>query len=382
MKTILYVGYYVDNNIFDEIVKNKVNDMSAARQSFESGILRQLSDCDKIKFKAISYVPDSKLVKIPDTSIINHVAVKHIPIRKKSLLSLVRAMGKFWRFIKHNIPDNSIIIMYAVNPIFMIPLVMLKNKRNLKLVTICSEVPNFRRYGKSLSMRVKKSILTFFNDKFDRYILFTDPMKEVIDIKDKQFLVMEGIANDIPPQVNISKRRNIVMYAGGLHPDNNLDLLIESINKSEKAEECWICGSGPMEEYINAIAKNNSKIKMLGRLNHDEVKKLEKEVKILVNLRDPNIELTKYSFPSKTIEYLASGAEVVSTRLEGIPNEYFKYVTPVDDLISDNLANVFDAIMSLKEEVRIERAKCALDFLRNEKSAKIQTEKIIEFVCR
>ena len=38
-----------------------------------------------------------------------------------------------------------------------------------------------------------------------------------------------------------------------------------------------------------------------------------------VNPRQNNEEFTKYSFPSKTMEYLASGVPVVAYKLDGIP---------------------------------------------------------------
>ena len=52
--------------------------------------------------------------------------------------------------------------------------------------------------------------------------------------------------------------------------------------------------------------------------------------RILVNFRSPNEELTKYSFPSKILEYISSGSLVLSTRLLGIPDEYFSYIVPLD----------------------------------------------------
>ena len=41
-------------------------------------------------------------------------------------------------------------------------------------------------------------------------------------------------------------------------------------------------------------------------------------------------EFTKYSFPSKNMEYLASGTAVLTTRLPGMPAEYYEHVLTID----------------------------------------------------
>ena len=56
----------------------------------------------------------------------------------------------------------------------------------------------------------------------------------------------------------------------------------------------------------------------------------------------------RYSFPSKLFEYLQAGKPVISTRLPGIPADYFTIFRPVD--LADQLS--FDA--SLERALRVE----------------------------
>lgn len=382
--TLLYIGYYMSEQLFDEIVKHKINNMSTARQSLEYGLLKEFSQINDFNIKAISYVPASKEIKIPSESRIGQLSISHIPIIKNRLTSYLKGAWRFWHYLWKEIPKGSAVVMYAVNPIFMFPLSIAKTAKKLTLTTICSEVPKYRRYDKSLAMRFKKSIQTFFNNRFDKYILLTEPMKEVVAVKNKPYMVMEGIAAELPDKPSDSQRKNIVMYAGGLHPDNNLRLLIEACNRSSMVEECWICGSGPQEKDLASLIADNQRIKLLGRRSHEEVKNLEKQVKILINLRDSGNPLTRYSFPSKIIEYLASGAQVISTRLAGIPAEYFDYLHTIDDdrLTADNLADLFNEILSLPEQELQQRASKSLKFLKENKSAEIQSKRIIEFACQ
>ena len=85
--TLLYVGYYMSDQLFDEIVKHKINNMSAARQSLEYGLLKEFSKINDLTIKAISYVPASKEIKIPSESRIGQLSVSHIPIKKDRLTS-------------------------------------------------------------------------------------------------------------------------------------------------------------------------------------------------------------------------------------------------------------------------------------------------------
>ena len=40
---------------------------------------------------------------------------------------------------------------------------------------------------------------------------------------------------------------------------------------------------------------------------------------------------SKYFFPSKMMDYLASGTPTISTKLKGIPEEYFNYCFTIEN---------------------------------------------------
>ena len=82
----------------------------------------------------------------------------------------------------------------------------------------------------------------------------------------------------------------------------------------------------------------------MGNLPSEQVFEYEKKAKLLVNLRDPSVELTKYAFPSKILEYMSSGSAVLTTKLEGIPNEYFSFINTVDNLTYVEVKNAIEKI--------------------------------------
>ena len=71
---------------------------------------------------------------------------------------------------------------------------------------------------------------------------------------------------------------------------------------------------------------------------------------LLVNLRDSRIEYTKLSFPSKMFDYMASGTPVLTTKLDGIPIEYYDYVFSIDSYSSSSIADKIREILKMDEK--------------------------------
>lgn len=377
----LYIGYYVDNQSFDLILKEKINNMSPARQKFEFNIIRGLSESLGDNIDYVSYVPTNGKIVLPRQSELFGAKIDHIHINKESYKSLYAAEKEFMALLK-SLGEEKLkdlcVIMYAVNPTFLRPLLKLRKKYSVKLVTICSEVPALRRYGTSMIAKIKKRILTYYNEKFDGYIFFSERMKEVVNLYQKPYFVLEGIAPEITGHPMTGKR-NIVMYAGGLAKDNKIQLLVDVCKEISELDELWICGAGADQEYVKNAMRQNQKIKYFGRLSNDEVVKLEQKAKVLVNLRSPDEELTNYSFPSKILEYISSGSLVLSTKLGGIPLEYFDYIVAVNGLTFENIKMELKQIFSMSDENYVKKCRDAQKFIIQEKNYRKQAKKIINF---
>ena len=61
------------------------------------------------------------------------------------------------------------------------------------------------------------------------------------------------------------------------------------------------------------------------------------------------MEFTKYSFPSKNMEYMVSGTPILTSKLPGMPKEYYDYVY----LINDNSPK--GVLKSLQETLKNDR---------------------------
>ena len=378
----LYVGYYVEDQTFTEILNRKINNMSVARQKFEYNVIRGMHEQlgDNVSF--VSYVPTDGNLKIPDTSVVQGASVTHIAINKSSAVSIFAAYGALKKYLM-SLGEEKLrglhIVMYAVIPPFEQALLALKKRYGFKIVTICSEIPELRRYGSSIPSRIKKKILTHYNEQFDGYVLFSDAMKEVVRVGNKPCLVMEGIGPDIR-SVPVAGKKNIVMYAGGLAPDNNIPLLIKCCQQIDIIDEIWICGVGPDENRIKEMAAKDARVKYFGRVPNEEVLEMESQAKVLVNFRNPDERLTRYSFPSKILEYISSGSLVMSTQLIGIPKEYFEYIVPISIEDEDMIAYELKKSLNMSDEDYLSKCKRAQMFMANNKNYNIQAERLVGFV--
>ena len=101
---------------------------------------------------------------------------------------------------------------------------------------------------------------------------------------------------------------------------------------------------------------------------------------MLVNPRQNTGEYVKYSFPSKLMEYMASGTPVVAYPLAGVPQDYREYFYLVPDHEIDSLASTIQRVLATPGEERSRIGQRARDFVLQEKSPEVQTAKILQMI--
>ena len=231
----------------------------------------------------------------------------------------------------------------------------------------------FIEYKAKKSMRGLVSI--------DCFVLLTKQMAEYLHIK-KPFCVVEGIATEATElnRIELSGQK-IILYTGTLHKKFGIMNLVEAFQQIDDPKyRLVICGIGDSAEAIRKAADKDSRISFLGQLPRDEVLEWQKKATVLVNPRQNNEEFTKYSFPSKTMEYLSSGIPVVAYKLDGIPDEYDQYIQYVEDDSINALKNELIKICELPNEIRQKIGYSGRTFVLNEKNSKVQTRRIVDLI--
>lgn len=372
---IIFIGNYTDEATYQIITQHEIRDLSQAARLFQQRLINSLEE-QSDNFRAISVLPTDNRIHLPETIKEKRTKIEVVSIENGSAGSMLHAMKRIRDIVKKCGRDTCV-LMYAVNPIALVPLLMIRKEYALTLVTVCPELPKYRRYKKTIRNDIKRIIFNFFNYQFDRYIVFAEAMQEYLP-KGKPTLLLEGFAPDVI-QTPTVRDKNIALYAGGLAEDNGIRLMIEAAHISKDIDELWICGVGESLEYVKDSV--DSKIKYLGRRTNEEVLEFEKQAKVLLNVRNPDNNLTRFSFPSKVLEYMAAGGIVISSKLEGIPSEYFQYLGTLDDYSTIGLAAEMDKVFEMTDTEFLQKTRAANNFVKT-KDAQQRAKEIIEFISR
>ncbi len=380
---ILYMGYFCNEQLFNSLVE-KGSNSSHARQQLENKLLRGLianmSQGETIS--VVSYLPNL-LVSKRKGEIWNGIAIKYLWCNKKNVISVIRCIFSNARSIISwcKAKTSKIVLIYSVNPLHAIPALFLRRWLKYKVITLCPEVSVYRKNDKKqIVSLISRKIEHWLDNSFDGYIVLTEFMNEIVNLKKKPYLVMEGIA-DTANDTKGEEKTKAILYAGGLNKENGIEILLQAFSQLENYDwQLWICGSGESEKKIKAMLKWNSNIIFYGIVPNEKVIELEKRAILLINPRLTTNAFTRYSFPSKTIEYMASGTATIITRLEGIPDEYFEYVYVWEDETVLGLSQFLKELFAIDIKKHFEKGKEAQRFVLENKNIEMQGQRIVNFL--
>lgn len=365
--------YNYEKAFLDEMCKlNNVNIVSLYQQSNfpkkELFFSRAKFRKDNIK---IDYVPYINLPFIKETMFFIDTCIKIINWNKKS-----KEKSKCIFANIHYAPVSLAIV--TMGKILNIKKAI--TFTDLSLYTYSKEKQKNMAWYKKMIIKPYIELINKLQKSYDLYILFSKEMNNVVNPYNKPAIVMEGIYNPDNLNFDKTKKEKAIAYAGKLNKEVGVDKILQVFSKMKNRDlELWLLGSGDMEKEIIEAAKKDKRIKFLGFKTRKEVFEYLKKAKVLVNLRNPKLEYTKYSFPSKTFEYMVSGTPFVTTKLEGIPEEYGNYIFFTeykDDVIIKKIEEILQ-----KDEKELELlGEKAREFVIKNKSAVKQVGSINEFL--
>lgn len=272
-------------------------------------------------------------------------------------------------------------VVFLVDPlIFSLSLASIKLAVvfRIKRVAVLTDLPYMLEQGG----RVYKSMATTLLKYYTHYVVLTKQMMEQIRYKNKPFVVIEGMVEESImdyPKTNHDVFQ--VMYAGGFAKSNYIDLLLQSISKmNPDIIELHLYGNGELKDVVMDYSNQYPHIKYHGSKLNKEVLKAERDSDLLINLRNPEDPFTMYSFPSKLMEYMASGTPVLCTKLKGIPDEYDSYLNYLNELTECALINKLEEIMQTQKETLLTFGQHAKHFCQHEKNYLVQAAKVIDLV--
>ena len=141
-----------------------------------------------------------------------------------------------------------------------------------------------------------------------------------------------------------------------------------------------IYGPGNYVPELKEIAARDERIVYGGMLLSSQVVEKEMQATLLVNPRPTHEEFVRYSFPSKTMEYMSTGTPVLTTCLPGMPEEYRPYVYLIREETPQGIARALKETLSQSDQALFDKGMAARNFILKEKNNVIQAGKILSML--
>lgn len=398
----LFIGGFFSTQLENEIILNSKSHIDYAANKLQWKFIKGLSSIKKTEINIISapfvspFPKGYKKIhfnKKPSEKIdnieINYVAFCNLWGYRN--ISRKYAINKKIRKIPVNEID-AVFLYSAHTPIVQTAKKIKKFNSLTHICLILPDLPEFmnRNRKKNFLYRVFKKIdIKFFkrNIKYvDSCVFLTEKMSDYLNIKDKPFVVIEGMID--PEEIVIEdyksndySQKKDVVYTGNLVDTNGILNLLEAFHQIEDQNlNLIICGRGETENKIKEYAEIDKRIHFLGQLKNEEVLKIQRNALVLVNPRQNIGEYTKYSFPSKNMEYLLSGNPVIAYKLDGIPDEYDEYFFYPEDNSIEALRNKIIEVSKLSPEERQKIGEKGRNFVLENKNPYVSAQKIMNMI--
>lgn len=385
---ILFLGSLYPDKTFENLIKSKVN-VGLAAQVFQKALLSGLDCFSQVQVLSevtIPSFPSSRILRVKEewfshrssddlcdrtVSYLNIPIIKQISICISYILSIRKAK------------KADVILIYEITSRHLLSAII--GSRSSKKVLIVPDLPEYMSESKNIFYlvfkRIDRWIIDFTLKHIDGFILLSECMKDSLKIGRKPYMVLEGIL-DSNLELNTVKKnqKKVLLYTGKIEKWFGLHDLLSAFTQIQGDDyELWLCGNGDIS-MINEFLDKDKRIKYLGVMPHNDVLNLQQQATILVNPRHSYDEYTKYSFPSKTMEYMASGTPTLMCRLESIPKEYYEHLFFFDDESVEGMAKTIKRCLDKTAAELSEKGKKASLFIKESKSSYIQGRRVLNFL--
>lgn len=304
----------------------------------------------------------------------------HLPAIKNPILKLVCvALGTFIKTLRLAEKDSAVIID-CLNRTAALAAQLAARIRKCRCIGIVTDLPSMLQ-GSGMSKKLANYIISNCTD----YIFLTEAMNDRLNSHRRPYVILEGHA-DISMQncyrsLEQKRKPRVCMYAGAISKLYGLDNLIRGFEKANLINtELHLFGYCDFEAELLEITKKNPRIHYGGLLLNSEIVEKEQSATLLVNPRPTYEEYVKYSFPSKTMEYMASGTPVLTTVLPGMPKAYYPYVYLLKDETADGIAEALKEVLSQSDEALFEKGRAAKEFILTTRNNVVQAGKILDML--
>jgi glycosyltransferase involved in cell wall biosynthesis len=333
-------------------------------------------------------VPAQQLDLAPEITANGVPYINITPIKQMSIgISMLWYLIRWGLRVKHN--KHRVIFSFNISvPPLAFTLAAARLIRAKTIVYICDinipghTVPN------SLLYRIDTRLETWLLRFVDGCIVITDRIATDY-LPRRQFIRMDGGVSDslieetarFLAERRLDESQFVIVATGSLSEHNGIRDILSAFSQLEGSKyRLVLAGRGPLEAEITSAARRDPRIEFMGFLEIHDLLTLHAKADVLVSMRLTQSVNTAYAFPSKTFEYLLSGAPVITTATGHMKAEYGPYCFILEEESSQALAALLQRIERLEPEERARIGRAARQFIIHHKTWEIQHKRIAEYV--
>lgn len=401
---ILFLGGMFPENKMKEISNKSYGVIQNAANVLQWNIINGLRDAKNVELDLVSALfVGSWPIRYKDFYIHGNTVAEgemisfvNLPVYK-NISRYLHVLQYIKRWLKNNYSGEQIVIMaYSAHTPFIKALKKMKRKYNVLTHLVVPDLPEYMNLGvksgrikemlKKIDIYIQKKNL----DGIDSFTFLTKYMSEKYNIYNKPYVVVEGMVND-KECINFTENNKVeeqqdeniqIVYTGTMNIRYGVMDLVDAMKFIEnKNAKLILCGTGDGVEKICTAAKYDDRIVYCGQVRRDEAIMWQNNATILVNPRSGEEEYTKFSFPSKNLEYMLHNKPVIVFKLEGIPDEYDQVLSYFRDNNPKHMAEDIMWICSLPKAKQKEMGNRITKFALEQKNCCVQAQKILQ-VCK
>jgi glycosyltransferase involved in cell wall biosynthesis len=217
---------------------------------------------------------------------------------------------------------------------------------------------------------------------FDYFVFYTEAMRTYLGLEDKKYIVIEGF-HDIQKKDIVSPRDCFVLtYAGTLSTRYGVLRLLDAFRLLPQSDiRLHLYGSGDGVDLINQRSEEDNRICYFGRVSKSEAMEALRHSSALINPRNAEDgEYVQYSFPSKDIDYMATGLPSIMCKLPGMPQSYYGKFIDAGTGSPEDLAQAIMQVYNMTQEERRQFGDLSYSFIKEQMDITKQGKKIVTLI--
>lgn len=230
--------------------------------------------------------------------------------------------------------------------------------------------------------RLDYALHQFLLPRFDALVPVSQAIIEDFAPKARYVRVEGGIT----PEMAANSGRDIasgkpdtfcIVFSGGMDAANGVEVMLHAIARLKGGHYRFVfAGGGPLAGAVFSAARADVRIEYRGVLKLSDLLSIYRQADVLVNMRLTKAIRTRYFFPSKLMEFLASGTPVISTCPGHVEEEFGEFLFLLKNESPEGLAAAIQHAETAGLETRREMGKRARGFMLAHKTWQAQTARI------